>query len=290
MNPSIGVAMTTYNGALYVEKQIESILKQTVKPDLIVISDDASTDCTQEIINRYAEENPCIKIYLQSDNVGFTKNFEKAISLCNTDITFISDQDNIWKLEKVQTCINAMRIHPEAGLCYHDAHLILSDDNQTEYTFWDFFPNVYPLEYDNAKKLLINGTFSNPGFTIAFDRRLREQIIPFPEIRICSYDWWINIAAFFLYKPIHIETPLIYFRLHDSQVGGAINLLKGTKYRKKKILDFQRFIKNVKINYDHLFNKKMINASREQYKRHLEFDVAIAMERIAALSAGKVKE
>jgi len=284
MKPSIGVAMTTYNGDLYVEKQIDSILRQTVKPDVIVISDDASTDRTQEIIDRYAVKNQNIKIHLQPGNVGFTKNFETAISLCNTDIILISDQDNIWDSAKIQTCADFLKQNPGAGLCYHDAHLILSDDRRIEYTFRDLFPGIYPLENYRAKKMLMDVTFANPGFTLAFDGRLRKRIIPFPDFRVCSYDWWINVAAFFLYQPVPIDASLMYFRLHDRQVGGAINLLRGTKYGKKKILDVRRFIKNVEVNYNHLFKRKKINALREQYERDKKFDVALAMERVAMFS------
>ena len=184
MNHSIGIAMTTYNGELFIEKQIESILHQTLKPDIIIISDDASTDKTPEIIHRYARRNRSIQFHQNSQNAGFTKNFEKAISLCDTDIVFISDQDNIWIPEKTETCVNFMTKYPDAGLCYHNSNLILSDDRLLDYTLWDLSPTGYPIEINNAKKMLPDCAFSLPGFTIAFNSDLRKNLLPLPEFVI----------------------------------------------------------------------------------------------------------
>ena len=53
----ISIALATYNGSVYVKKQLVSINEQIIKPDEVIISDDGSTDNTIEIIKRFIQEN-----------------------------------------------------------------------------------------------------------------------------------------------------------------------------------------------------------------------------------------
>ena len=104
------VAMATYNGALYIEKQILSIINQTRRVNEIVISDDGSSDDTLEIVRKLAKSPEAVEIKFKilTDNPrhGFCGNFEHAISHCDGDYIFICDQDDIWLNNKVERVIN----------------------------------------------------------------------------------------------------------------------------------------------------------------------------------------
>ena len=103
----LSVAMCTYNGAEFIEEQLISILNQTVKIDEIIICDDCSTDDTLEILQKIIEQNnSVITIFRNEVNLRSNKNFEKALSLCTGDYIFFSDQDDIWKKNKVQKFID----------------------------------------------------------------------------------------------------------------------------------------------------------------------------------------
>lgn len=100
----ISVAMATYNGEKYFQEQLESFVVQTRPPDELVVSDDGSSDGTLAILNRFAETSPFIvKIHRNDTNLGYVKNFEKAMSLCSGDIIFFSDQDDVWYPKKVES-------------------------------------------------------------------------------------------------------------------------------------------------------------------------------------------
>jgi len=93
---TISVALCTYNGELYLREQLESILKQTFPPDEIIICDDGSTDTTIKILEEFRRKSFIpVKVYYNKENLGVSKNFEKAISLCSGDIIFLSDQDDV---------------------------------------------------------------------------------------------------------------------------------------------------------------------------------------------------
>ncbi|MGH9438123.1 MAG: glycosyltransferase, partial [Terriglobia bacterium] len=77
----VSVAMCTYNAEAFVEQQVESILRQTRPPDELIISDDGSSDRTLEIVRRLtAGCRFLVRIVQNVENVGFIKNFERAIA------------------------------------------------------------------------------------------------------------------------------------------------------------------------------------------------------------------
>lgn len=73
----ISVALATYNGEKYIEKQLDSIRNQTIKPDEVVIVDDKSSDRTVALINEFIAVNNLVnwKLFVNEKNVGYRKNF-----------------------------------------------------------------------------------------------------------------------------------------------------------------------------------------------------------------------
>ena len=78
----ISIALASYNGSKYIREQIDSILAQTYQDFELIVCDDCSTDDTWQVLQEYAEKDNRIKIFENETNIGFKKNFEKAISLC----------------------------------------------------------------------------------------------------------------------------------------------------------------------------------------------------------------
>ena len=89
----ISVAMTSYNGEKYIQKQLDSILNQTLKVDEIIICDDGSTDRTVEILKQYP-----VTLYQNEKNLGYRLNFKKAMELCSGDFVFLCISDKIEEL------------------------------------------------------------------------------------------------------------------------------------------------------------------------------------------------
>lgn len=98
----ISIAMATYNGAKYLQEQLDSFVTQTRQPDELVVCDDGSSDATVEILRHFAAGAPfAVEIHENEVNLSHAKNFEKALSLCGGDVIFFSDQDEVWFPEKV---------------------------------------------------------------------------------------------------------------------------------------------------------------------------------------------
>ena len=99
---NISIVMATYNGAKFLQAQLDSIAEQSFFPMELVICDDASTDETVKIINAHSLA-PIIKLVINTQNLGVVPSFKKAASLCHSEnyIAFC-DQDDIWHKNKLQ--------------------------------------------------------------------------------------------------------------------------------------------------------------------------------------------
>jgi len=113
------VACALYNGEQFLLKQLDSIREQTRKPDQVVLCDDGSTDGTVSIVRdyivRYQLQDTWILIE-NEQNLGYARNFFKAMSLCNADLIFLADQDDLWKKDKIEQMASVMEKHPEINL------------------------------------------------------------------------------------------------------------------------------------------------------------------------------
>lgn len=112
----ISIAMTSYNGANYIEEQMESIRNQTRPADEVVIRDDRSKDATPDIIRSYIKKYRLERtwhLYLGEKNAGYAANFIKAADLTSGDLVFFSDQDDIWMPDKIERMARLMEEHGE---------------------------------------------------------------------------------------------------------------------------------------------------------------------------------
>lgn len=137
----LSVALCTYNGARYIREQLESILHQTMPVDEIVVCDDGSTDETQTIIENLRKNTSVdIRVQCNKTKLGVCANFQKAVNLCKGDIIFLSDQDDIWHRDKVETVVDYFDKHGEKQVVITDGQLVNDIGVPIDYgTLWKCF-------------------------------------------------------------------------------------------------------------------------------------------------------
>lgn len=276
--------MATFNGEKFLDKQINSILSQSLTPDSIIIVDDCSTDKTFDIANEWLAKYPnIIKLYKNSKNIGFIRNFEKGISLCKTHYIALSDQDDIWHTEKIKKCINKLSEDDNIGLCYHNAELIDVDGNDLGVSLQELSELKFPLDKLIAQNSVIND-YRSPirGFTIVFNSILKPYILPIPGKASCGHDWWISAISFYLFNPVYIENPLAKYRIHENQATGpGSTILKGTPYALKKKITFNRIVTNIKKEVIRTFSHHKKRAQKRMDKEQRIKDTNEAIEKLS---------
>jgi glycosyltransferase involved in cell wall biosynthesis len=177
----ISVALCTYNGEKYLREQIDSILKQDCKVDEIVVCDDGSIDDTIMILKEYKKEYPLLfRVYQNAENLGYIKNFEKALLLCTQEVVFLSDQDDIWYQEKVSDVLQYFKENPYKKVLAHNLDLLNSEiKNKTFWDIKDFKNNDQTLsQKELLKYILVNGN-KFPGMSIAIHNKTLRKYLPF---------------------------------------------------------------------------------------------------------------
>lgn len=222
MGKKISVALCTYNGEKYVEEQINSILKQTILPDEIIVGDDCSTDRTVEIVNNLlASSNISYTILPIEKNLGVVKNFERTITSTTGEIIFTSDQDDVWVETKIEKIIEKFEEDETTILIFSDAVLVDKNLKNLDMNLWeslDLNISVLKKNEDFLKYLIVKNGIT--GATLAFKRDLLDKTVPFSKKFI--HDYWLGIvAASYGMKIKSISEPLVKYRQHDTNVVGA---------------------------------------------------------------------
>ncbi|MCZ8196453.1 MAG: glycosyltransferase family 2 protein [Flavobacterium sp.] len=233
----ISVALCTYNGEKYIQKQLDSILHQNkFSVDEIVICDDCSNDTTVEIIKEYIKYHPeTIKLFDNETNQGSTKNFEKAIAICQGDYIFLSDQDDIWNENKIVETLKIFNENPKCEGVFTNASLINEDDKIiTPLTLWDsifFLENELQKPIDLFDIITKNGNIAT-GATLCIKNEVKEFIFPFSDEVL--HDEWIAILLA-IKKTLYYSTQnLLYYRIHGNQQVGVKSDAKLKKIKHKK--------------------------------------------------------
>ncbi len=217
----ISIALCTYNGERFLPKQLESIENQTRLPDEVIVCDDRSSDGTIGILEEFAASAPLsVKIIVNRENLGSTKNFEQAIRACTGDLIALSDQDDIWHQTRLECSELELLAHPEATLVFSDGDIIDYQDRPTGTRLWQTF------EFTDSQRqqlllgnhdLCVKSRFAT-GATMMFRASLRDRCLPVGPGWI--HDEWIAATAAVFGDLRPIDAPLIFYRKHASQQKG----------------------------------------------------------------------
>ena len=221
----ISVAMCTFNGAEFLPAQLQSIAQQTRPPDELIVCDDASTDATRDVLQSFAQTvRVPVSLHFSDENVGSLKNFERATSLCTGDVIALSDQDDVWRADKLQLIEQSFARNPKLGLVFSDAEIVDEKLNSLGKRMWDevgFDAHKQKLlRSGRALEVLIYG-WTVTGATMAFRSDFVKLALPIPASIAMIHDGWIALTIGAVADVSFIEEPLIKYRQHERQQIGA---------------------------------------------------------------------
>jgi len=222
MKPKISVAMTTYNGRLFLKEQLDSIAAQSRQVDELTVCDDGSADNTVGILNEFKESAPFpVRIAVNEKNLRCAKNFEKAISLCGGDIIFLCDQDDVWLPNKVSIIEKMFLANPDCGMAFTDAVVVDEENRQLSKLWADFrFDKKRQRKIKAGKgfEAFVRGNVVT-GATAAITKSFFEEAKPFPtEV---THDYWMAMVAVLKNKLFFNNAITINYRKHSAQQIGT---------------------------------------------------------------------
>ncbi len=257
--------MATYNGGRFIREQLDSILNQTEQDFELIVCDDCSTDDTNSIVSEYSRKDGRIKCFRNETNLGFKRNFEKAISLCTADYIALSDQDDVWlpdHLEQLRSNIG------EKAICCGDANIVDSKGRQTGMTL-SYLQNVdWPVEEDLQKAYRIFFLMTPcQGASTMIRREFFDVALPIPE-PVLYHDAWFTGLACFHGGIEYIKRPITDYRQHSNNVSmkkknriSRFRVFAGHVRRRRVLVDRAVFVDEI---------RKRVACLTEEQRRFLD--------------------
>lgn len=237
--PIISICCATFNHVKFIEDAICSFLSQTTNYRFeIIIRDDASTDGTTSIIERYALKYPnIIRAIINSENL-FKKGERprdawpilargKYIALCEGDDFWISH-------EKLDHQINFLEQNNEYGL---SCHFSLSTTNKNIFYPMEIQANILKNGFFFSAKDILNQNFV-PTNTTVFRAQLIKDIPPY-KLYIGDWPLWIHICS--KTKGYYHKDIFSFYRQHDGGVWSRLKLVEVVGHT----IDFYDYIEQV---------------------------------------------
>ena len=195
----VDIVLATYDGAAFLEAQLDSIHAQTHKNWRLVVRDDRSTDKTPEIIEAFRARHPEKVVILEDEagNLGLIQKFSRLMEHASAGYVAFCDQDDVWKPEKLELSLQKMRaLESEHGadkplLVFTDLTVVDQDLRIIHPSFWRY-QGVRPDQCNALGKVLFQSVVT--GCTALMNRLLVEKSVPIPGGAVVR-DWWVALVA-----------------------------------------------------------------------------------------------
>lgn len=232
---TVSVIVPTYNGEKYIERFLDSLLKQERQPNEVIFRDDRSTDNTVDIVEHFIKEHDISnwKISVNDENVGWRKNFQLLLSNVESDIIFFADQDDIWYSQKIKYMVECFELNSKIRVLSSDYDIDTSLGSEVQFGLLELESQSDSI-VKKVKFSKNNFTIKRPGWTFAVDKSLLP-IYADAQLgsKSKSYDaiiWQIGLVDGSLY---HLPKSTGKWIMHeDSAISNETKQFKNEKMKK----------------------------------------------------------
>ncbi|WP_379964996.1 glycosyltransferase family 2 protein [Epilithonimonas sp. UC225_85] len=218
----IAILLSTYNGELYLEEQIDSIINQDYKNWDLYVRDDGSKDSTIEIIRNYSKQYDNINFLEDDYNKGAALSFMYLLHKVESDYYMFCDQDDVWLENKISSVYNLLKKNTteknQPILIFSDAKVVDQNLKIIDNSFWKYNKTPPALMLDCPDYISVFNCA--PGCTMIFNKELKLSLYDNDD-KLIMHDWYIMIKALKNGIVKYIDMPLMLYRQHQSNVLGA---------------------------------------------------------------------
>ncbi|KZL50434.1 glycosyl transferase [Nodularia spumigena CENA596] len=125
--PKVSIGLPVYNGEKFIKSALDSLLSQTFEDFELIISDNASTDNTEEICRGYAAQDKRIRYYRNDTNFGCSRNFNRVFELSVGEYFKWAAYDDLHAPDFIMKCVAVLDNNPTVVLCH--SHVSFIDEN-----------------------------------------------------------------------------------------------------------------------------------------------------------------
>ena len=249
MNHQVDILLSTYNGEVFLNEQLESIANQTYTYWNLVVRDDGSKDSTKDIIKTFSErfKEKVRIIQDEKGNLGSSLGFLELLNYVESDYIMMCDQDDIWLSNKIEVSLKHIK---ETEIEFKDTPILIAtdlmvisenNDHILIESFWESRKDD-PIIFSNYQNLIAQSVLS--GCAMIFNKRCIENIpLNTGYIKYFQHDQWISINIGYYGKVRFIKVSLTKYRQHRNNAVGYYNF--SIAYLIRRIIKINRFIKGI---------------------------------------------
>ena len=214
--PIVTIILATYNGERFLLEQLESLSRQSRRPDRLVLRDDGSTDHSVEIVRAWADQNNIVLQEVIGPRLGPGRSFLKALQTAEpADIYLFCDQDDVWQSCKIERALGLVPWGNCAlpALCATRLEVV---DAQLNFLSLSRSPKNLSFSSATCESLLT-------GCTMAFNAAFRRHLVHTLPQDAVMHDWWCYLVATGIKgATLNFDLmPTVRYRQHGGNVLGA---------------------------------------------------------------------
>ena len=214
----VHILLGTFNGAAWLEAQLESFLAQTHRDWSLWISDDGSTDGTSALLRDFAAAHPDrVARILDGPRKGSAANYLHL--MCHPDlpvrgIVALSDQDDVWMPDKLARAVASLRQAGDAP-CAWAARYLITDAGLAGTRASECWPRAPSLRNALVQNILSGHTLTFNAAALRILRRAGPQPVP-------HHDWWSYLLLSAAGAQIRFDPAIVLrYRQHMDNTMGA---------------------------------------------------------------------
>lgn len=261
----VSIVVATYNGERFIREQLDSLRRQTHRPDEVIISDDRSTDATYDRVLSYIEEYDLRswKVTVNRENKGYCRNFLDTLITAKGDYIFLSDQDDVWLPDKVERMLKIMEENKNIWSLTTNFQCIDSNGKPLALAY-------HRWQRRNKLKKISLKAFMNdwgyPGMAMAIKKDCLAFIRPMLELPLISHDWLLNVICAENGRLYFYNEKLTLYRQHGHNQLGASNLHDFSQTRAMRVKEAEELYQLME-----LVLKKLSDIEADDKRREIAY-------------------
>ncbi|MDR0949713.1 MAG: glycosyltransferase, partial [Lachnospiraceae bacterium] len=288
----ISVCLCTYNGQKYIKEQLQTLRKQKQPADEVIIYDDASTDHTVIIIRDFLDKHnlwDTWRLVEAEQNIGWPRSFYYAMSLCEGDIVFLADQDDIWDESKIEVMSGIMEQHPDQSLLACKCQIV-NEKGKPIKGFINYRKSTQSHAIRSIDLAAIFHKYEWPGMALAFRRKWFEDLcanIPLgstPTLYTIPQDFLLVACAACDGGFIEVDATLASHRRHGENVGKEEHRVSKLLRIDRKLWEINQY--NTMLDAIHRLNL----IKNHECNLILEKKRIVMADRYRAIKSGKITQ
>lgn len=231
--PLVSVIVQVYNGENVIEKTIESILEQSYHNLEIILSDDASTDRSREIIEKYRKKDSRVKALYFDKNNNICYGGNACVKKAEGKYIAIAGHDDIWKRDKIQKQIMFLEEHPSYGACFTWVDIIDEHENINNDAWLGLYQRFSSCNMDEnswLRKLFFQGNFfCAPSACVRKDIIDKVGFYRYGLVQLQDFYLWLRVL---LEAPVYIiQEKLTWYRRFNEEGKNLSTINANTQRR-----------------------------------------------------------